>query len=111
MKQVNNKNMKKLIIIVIFVFLGYYFIPNIYHHFLLQNTSEDTIKANRSLYNDYANSLNLNNNNEIEYREKMDSLYLWFHVRGLPIDEDHYTLTKLEQWKEIINNRKRTNTQ
>lgn len=36
------------------------------------------------------------------YRNNLDSLYLWFHVRGLTIDEDHFKITKLEQWKETL---------
>lgn len=88
--------MKKRIFIalVLACVLGYYFIPTVIHSTYRFNTNEDLIITNKKLYN----SLSQDNLN----RNKLDSLYLWFHARGLPIDEDHNKISKSEQWKELI---------
>lgn len=96
--------MKKSLITLSILILGYILIPNTYHFFKLKNTTESEILKNRKLYNQLAISLK-DNKDSVEnnfYYKNLDSLYLWFHVRGLPIDEDHFEITKFEQWEEII---------
>lgn len=95
--------MKKLIGIVVLLILGYVFVPNLCHYFLLKETSNQDIKQNRRLYHKYAKELVLDRkNNNSSHQEKLNSLYLWFHVRGLKIDEGHDPLSKSQEWQEIL---------
>lgn len=84
---------KKIVIVILICVLGFYFIPSIVHEIYHSKTTDEEIVSNRELYNSSSQELN---------KDELDSLYLWFHVRGLPIDEGHKGVSKAEQWKEII---------
>lgn len=83
--------------------LIFFFAPGLYHNYLLSNTTEAEIIINRTKYNELA--MHVSKNPYTVEKTKLaikDSLYLWFHVRGLDIDEDHYPITTTERWKEIF---------
>ncbi|MBL7560677.1 hypothetical protein JAO71_12790 [Olleya sp. YSTF-M6] len=90
---------KKLFTFLVLCIFGYYFLPSLIHKVYRLNTSTETIAYNNNLYHSTTNSIHQNKSKDFS---KKDSLFLWFHVRGLPIDEDHFASTKYEEWKEII---------
>lgn len=94
--------MRKTIIgLSIGILLGYFFLPDLIHRWNLYHTSEDEVVKAKTTYHELANSLN-RGVSSAEAEEKLHSIYLWFHVRGLPIDEGHGGLSKVTEWNEII---------
>ena len=70
---------------------------------LFKKASDKEIKGNRQLYNSVSNKINVGDSMKIKKNRKaLDSLYLWFHVRDLPIDEGHDIISRNEQWQELF---------
>ena len=81
----------------------YFLIPSFTHFIYRSKTSDKEIKGNRQLYNSVSNKINVGDSMKIKKNRKaLDSLYLWFHVRDLPIDEGHDIISRNEQWQELF---------
>ena len=94
---------KKIILALVIVFFGYLFLPTLIHKLYKLNTNDNDILKNRDLYNSIAIDINANkNSNNTKKKNSLDSLYLWFHIRGLAIDEDHTPKSTSEDWNEIL---------
>lgn len=95
--------MKKLILIGLLLLIGFFWGPDLIHFYYSSRTLEIEIIENRDNYNNLAlkNKGILKRDSKKDY-QTMDSLYLWFHVRGLAIDEDHNAKSVLEQWGELL---------
>jgi hypothetical protein len=93
---------RKIVVTIILLFLAYHTLPSLMHYFYKSNTSESSIIQNRKLYLSACNKLNSNEGDVNELKAKRDDIYLWFHVRGLPIDEDHLELKTSEKWEELV---------
>ena len=86
----------KIFIIVITVVLIYTFTPKFIHGMIRINTKDSEVTFNRDMY-----ELLVDNSFQNLNKSKIDSLYLWFHVRGLPIDEGHIDKMIITEWKEL----------
>jgi uncharacterized membrane protein len=93
---------RSLIVIVILIILGYYLVPALVHFYYRSQTSPQEIAKNIKLYNDVSVSIMKGTADINDAKKVRDSIYIWFHVRGLQIDEGHEGLSKKEQWSEII---------
>jgi len=96
---------KKVIFFVLIGILSFKFLPTLIHKLYYLKTDNKEILNNRNSYHAIANKINRNrfyDRAEEDHKHK-DFLYLWFHVRGVQIDEGHDGKSKFEQWEEIIN--------
>ncbi|MBR11390.1 MAG: hypothetical protein CMP48_27405 [Rickettsiales bacterium] len=102
------KKIKFIVFTLVFLLIFMYFItPNLIHNYYLSSTSTETIERNKRLYNEITLSISHGEGSFDDLRRSRDSVYLWFHVRGLQIDEDHSGLTKQEEWEELLKYNKR----
>ena len=77
-------------------------VPSLLHNYYRSITSDDMVKENREMYNEITSSISEGHGSLEKSIMSRDSLYLWFHVRGLQIDEDHFGISKHEEWKELL---------
>ncbi len=75
----------------------------VFHEYYKWNTSDQQIRSNRDQYYDIAYKEYLLTGLALQQsQEKRRRLFLWFHARGLDIDEDHEDISRYKQWQELI---------
>jgi hypothetical protein len=93
----------KIIVVIIVILLGYLFAPDMIYKAFYFKTKKELISNNKKLYNDIAFKIHSKESLDIKNdRKTLDSLYLWFHIRGLNIDEGHDPKTINEKWNDIF---------
>lgn len=95
--------LKSLWIFLTTIILLYLLVPFLVHKMTLWGTPTEELKNNQLRYQEVLYEINgkpIDQN--ADERKELDSLYLWFHVRGLPIDEGHEGVPLSKRWSELI---------
>ncbi len=88
----------------VLIVVGYFYLPFLIHNLKSKATEKSEVTFNLAYYNKISLKKNelygKTKSKELVYA--LDSLYLWLHVRGISIDEDHKSISTYDKWKEII---------
>lgn len=94
--------MKKIFLTILFLVLSYHNIPGLIHKINLYFTLDSEIIENRKQYNNLQLMSYRNHDEQMNIEKQSKQLFLWFHIRGLPIDEGHHTISSTERWREFL---------
>lgn len=84
-------------------FTVFYVGPSLVHTVYRAYTSDVAIEQKRELYHQLANAeFTLTEADKEISVEKGRRLFLWFHARGLRIDEGHEELSTADHWNELF---------
>jgi hypothetical protein len=89
------KRLYKLVIGFLLLFIGYIYLPDLIHYALKNKTSDKQKIFLREEYKDISNS-------SLSNEERKEEIYLWFQVRGIPIDEGHFEKEANVKWIELF---------
>lgn len=77
--------------------------PRIIHSSNQERTPSVVIESNKDLYYELADEVMEGAADAEKKKEQVDSLYLWFHVRGINMDDGDEAVGIMNKWRMLWN--------